>query len=86
MLLSRADLGPYSNLPVEELHKLKAAKLLGPFRGAPAVDVEAVAKVASTIGRLMRTVPEIEEIDVNPLIALPKGQGVIALDALIVTK
>jgi acyl-CoA synthetase (NDP forming) len=71
---------------VEELHKLKAAKLLGPFRGAPAVDVEAVAKVAATIGRLMRTVPEIEEIDVNPLIALPKGQGVIALDALIVTK
>ncbi|HVG52043.1 MAG TPA: acetate--CoA ligase family protein, partial [Xanthobacteraceae bacterium] len=52
---------------VEELHKLKAAKLLGPFRGAPAVDVEAVAKVAATIGRLMRTVPEIEEIDVNPL-------------------
>jgi len=41
---------------------------------------------SSTIGRLMRTVPEIEEIDVNPLIALPKGQGVIALDALIVTK
>jgi acetate---CoA ligase (ADP-forming) len=71
---------------VDELHKLKAAKLLGPFRGAPAVDVEAVAKVAATIGRLMRTVPEIEEIDVNPLIALPKGQGVIALDALIVTK
>ncbi len=71
---------------VEELHKLKAAKLLGPFRGQPAVDVEAVAKVAATIGRLMRTVPEIEEIDVNPLIALPKGQGVIALDALIVTK
>jgi len=71
---------------VEELHKLKAAKLLGPFRGQPAVDVEAVAKVAATIGRLMRTIPEIEEIDVNPLIALPKGQGVIALDALIVTK
>jgi acyl-CoA synthetase (NDP forming) len=71
---------------VEELYKLKAAKLLGPFRGAPAVDVEAVAKVAAAIGRLMRTVPQIMEIDVNPLIALAKGQGIIALDALIVTK
>jgi acyl-CoA synthetase (NDP forming) len=71
---------------VDELRKLKAAKLLGPFRGAPAVDVEAVAKVAAAIGRLMRTVPQITEIDVNPLIALAKGQGVIALDALIVTK
>jgi acyl-CoA synthetase (NDP forming) len=71
---------------VDELHKLKAAKLLGAFRGQPAVDVEAVARVAAALGRLMRTVPEIMEIDVNPLIALPKGQGVIALDALIVTK
>jgi hypothetical protein len=50
------------------------------------VDVEAVAKVAAALGRLMRTVPQIMEIDVNPLIALAKGQGVIALDALIVTK
>ena len=60
---------------VDELHKLKAAKLLGPFRGQPAVDVEAVAKVAAALGRLMRTVPEIMEIDVNPLIALAKGRA-----------
>jgi acyl-CoA synthetase (NDP forming) len=71
---------------VGELHKLKAAKLLGPFRGRPAVDVAAAAKVAAALGRLMRTVPEIMEIDVNPLIALAKGEGVVALDALIVTK
>jgi hypothetical protein len=71
---------------VAELHKLKAAKLLGSFRGSPAVDVEAVAKVAATIGRLMQTHPEITEIDVNPLIAHPRGQGATALDALIVTQ
>jgi hypothetical protein len=34
----------------------------------------------------MRTVPEIMEIDVNPLVAHARGQGVTALDALIVTK
>lgn len=69
---------------VAELHKLKAAKVLAGFRGQPPVDVKAVAKIASTIGRLMRTNPEIVEIDVNPVIA--HANGVTALDALIVTK
>ncbi len=34
----------------------------------------------------MRTVPEITEIDINPLVAHAEGEGVTALDALIVTK
>ena len=71
---------------VQELHKLKTAKLLDGFRGSPAVDVEAVAEVAVKVGNLMRTVPEIMEIDINPVFAHPRGQGVTALDALIVTK
>ena len=71
---------------VDELSKLQGAKLLGGFRGAPAVDVAAVAHTTALIGRLMRTRPEIEEIDINPLVAYGKGEGVTALDALIVTK
>jgi hypothetical protein len=71
---------------VDELNKLEGAKLLAGFRGAPPVDVEAVAHTAALIGRLMRTRPEIVEIDVNPLVAHGKGEGVTALDALIVTK
>lgn len=69
----------------EEFHALKAAKLLDAFRGSPAVDVKAVADAAARIGRLMLTEPGIKEIDINPLIALPHGQGAIALDALIIT-
>ena len=38
------------------------------------------------IGRLMQTMPEVVEIDVNPLMVHAKGQGVTALDALIVTE
>lgn len=71
---------------VAELNKLKLASLLGEFRGAPAPDVEAAAKVVETLGLLMLERSEIAEIDVNPLVALPLGQGAVALDALIVVK
>lgn len=70
---------------VEALHALRSAKLLGGFRGAPAADVAAVARIVRTIGDVMRTVPEIVEIDINPLVVHASGQGAIALDALIVT-
>ena len=71
---------------IEALGKLRSAKLLAGVRGAPPVDIEAVAQVAVSIGRLMQTVPELTEIDVNPLMAHAKGQGATALDALIVTE
>jgi succinyl-CoA synthetase beta subunit len=69
---------------IDELLHLKAAKLLGDFRGAGRVDVAAVARAVSLIGRLMLTKPEITEIDVNPLIGHRDGKGVMALDALII--
>jgi acetate---CoA ligase (ADP-forming) len=71
---------------VEALRQLRTAKLLAGFRGAPPVDVEAVAEAVLAIGRLMRTTPAIVEIDVNPLMAHANGQGVTALDALIVAE
>jgi acyl-CoA synthetase (NDP forming) len=71
---------------VDALHKLRAAKLLTGFRGAPPVDVEAVAHAVLAIGRLMRTTPAIVEIDINPLMVHAKGGGAMALDALIVAE
>jgi len=71
---------------VEALHKLRAAKLLTGFRGAPPVDVKAVADAVLAIARLMRTTPGIVEIDVNPLMVHAKGHGARALDALVVAE
>ena len=48
--------------------------------------VEAVTKAVLAIGRLMRTMSGIVEIDVNPLMVHAKGQGATALDALIVAE
>jgi acyl-CoA synthetase (NDP forming) len=70
---------------INALRKLRTAKLLTGFRGAPPVDIDAVASAALALGRLMMVSPDIVEIDVNPLMVHPAGQGVTALDALIVT-
>ena len=67
---------------VAEIERLKGAQTLHGLRGAPPVDIAAVADVVSTVAALMRARPKIHEIDINPLVAYPNG--VLALDALIV--
>jgi acyl-CoA synthetase (NDP forming) len=69
----------------EALGRLHAAKLLAGVRGAPPADVDAVVRVVMAIDRLMQSVPDITEIDVNPLMVHAEGEGATALDALIVT-
>jgi acyl-CoA synthetase (NDP forming) len=67
-----------------ELGRLKAAKLLGPFRGQPARDVGAIADVVVKLGQLMLSDPAISEVDINPLVVGADGEGAVALDALFV--
>lgn len=70
---------------VRELHQLKQAVLLRGFRGSPALDVEAVAQIIATLGRVLLAEPSIREIDLNPVIVYPEGKGAVALDALMLT-
>jgi acetate---CoA ligase (ADP-forming) len=67
-----------------ELHQLKSSMLLRGFRGAPEADVEAIATLVERLGHLLRSEPAIREIDLNPVVAYPRGQGAVALDALMV--
>jgi acyl-CoA synthetase (NDP forming) len=67
---------------LNELQRLQCAPLLRGFRGSPALDVEAVAQMLVALGRLVRTYPEIEEVEINPVAVYPKGDGAHALDAL----
>jgi len=69
---------------VEALRKLRSARLLDGVRGAAPADIEAAAHAVMAVGRLMRSVPELIEIDVNPLMVHAKGEGATALDALII--
>ncbi len=71
---------------VAELMKLKSAALLAGYRGAPALDVAALAQLIVTLGQVLRGEPSIREVDLNPVILHPVGQGVVALDALMLVE
>ena len=69
-----------------ELYQLKGSALFHGFRGSPALDVEAAAAIVSRLGSLMLRVPQIQEVDINPVIVYARGQGAVALDALILAR
>lgn len=69
------------------LQELHGWPLLTGWRGAPAVDVDAAADALAALSRVAAAWSEdVESIEINPLVALPRGQGVVALDALMVRR
>ncbi|MXP26024.1 CoA-binding protein [Altererythrobacter indicus] len=68
------------------LLELKQAAILQGYRGSPALDVDALAQLIVQIGQVMNGNSAIREIDLNPVIIHPKGEGVVALDALMLVE
>ncbi|SER45453.1 Acyl-CoA synthetase (NDP forming) [Sphingobium sp. YR768] len=68
---------------IAQIRTLRMAPLLDGFRGAPAMDIGAVADIVQRLGQMVAATPAIREVDLNPVIVYPQGQGAIALDALI---
>jgi acetate---CoA ligase (ADP-forming) len=67
--------------------EVKGARLLQGFRGGPKADVEALADSLVCLSHLaMHLEGRLAELDINPLMVLPAGQGVKALDALVVLR
>jgi acetyl coenzyme A synthetase (ADP forming)-like protein len=62
---------------------IKGIKLLRGFRGEPPSDIEAIAQSLLRLSQLVTDFPEIEEMDINPLIVLPHGSGARVVDARI---
>src|SRR6059058_2936037 len=67
--------------------EVKGARLLQGFRGRPAADLEALADTLVRVSYLAIHLEEdLAELDINPLMVLPSGQGVKAVDALVVLR
>ena len=67
--------------------EVKGARLLQGFRGRPAADIEALADTLVRVSHLaMHLEGHLAELDINPLMVLPSGQGVTAADALVVLR
>jgi len=64
--------------------EVAALKALGGYRGKPVGDLDALAQTLVALSQLaVVDGPTVAEAEVNPLIVRPKGEGVVAVDALV---
>ena len=80
----RFRIAPLTDRDADELlREIRGFPLLQGYRGQPAADVDALRDVLLRVSRLADEVPEIIELDLNPVIALPAGHGCRIVDARI---
>jgi acetyltransferase len=76
---------PFSTREAEAmLSEIRASALLDGVRGQPPYDKDAIIETLLRIGQLVVDFPEIAELDINPLMVYPKGQGAVAIDMRVV--
>ncbi len=66
------------------ISRTRVARLLAGYRDRPPADMDAVVRVILALSDMASELPELSELDINPLLA--DSSGVIALDARVVVK
>ena len=66
----------------EMISEIKSYPLLAGARGRPPADLQAMVKAMAGVARLAADWPEMAELDINPLMVMPEGQGAWVVDAL----
>ena len=75
-------LHPLTDLDAKELiSSVKMAKLFAGFRGDPPSDVAALEDLLLRISALVEDVPELAEMDLNPVKVMAQGKGYWVVDA-----
>lgn len=67
-----------------QIAQLRGAEVLNGARGRKPADIEALVNVVARIGTAFAAEPRLQELDINPLAVYPRGEGVLALDAVLV--
>jgi acetate---CoA ligase (ADP-forming) len=65
------------------VREIRSFSLLTGVRGLPAADVAAIERLLISVSQMAIDLPEIAEMDLNPVFAYPQGQGVKAVDVRI---
>ena len=65
----------------EMVREIRGYRLLEGYRGHAPADINAIEEVLLRISRLVEDVPEVRELDLNPVFALAPGQGCSVVDA-----
>jgi acetyl coenzyme A synthetase (ADP forming)-like protein len=80
----RFRIAPLTDHDADELvREGRGFPLLKGFRGGPAGDIEALREVVLRVSQLAEAVPQIIELDLNPVMVLPVGKGCQIVDARI---
>jgi len=75
---------PLTDQDVDEMiHQIRGHRLLEGYRGHPPADIEAIKEILLRISLLVEDVPEILELDLNPIFAMEPGKGCRIVDARI---
>lgn len=65
------------------IHSIKGEKLLRGYRGQPPADVDALQELLLRTSHMVEEIPEIMELDMNPVFALEPGKGACIVDCRI---
>lgn len=69
-------IAPITRVDVEDMIKeIRSRKILEGYRGMPARDIESVEDIIMKVSDIMLQLPEIKDIDLNPIMLYEEGKG-----------
>ena len=78
----RFRVAPLTDRDVDDLlNEIRGVKLLQGYRGRPPADLDALREVLLRVSHLAEALPEVVELDLNPVMALAPGMGARIVDA-----
>jgi acetate---CoA ligase (ADP-forming) len=72
---------------MQAIARTQVSRILAGFRGAPAADIDAVARTVSAVSHFIADhADQIAEVEINPLAVMPGNQGCVALDCVLLPR